>query len=404
MKKRPAEEEDCQDEEPEALRKKKKKKKTEGVPEEKHTETDEARGAKRVRHAHDELVQQEDLGVKETKREKKEKRASSKRVQEEEDEHVKEVAELQQKRRKVSVGKQTGGHVEAEEDEEAGKEEEEDGDELRKRSEKKKSCKGTADAHEEVADVREEQKKMKKEEKEKKRKLREEAAEERETEQQAEEAEDSTGAGEVAGSGDKSGSTGHQLGQSQDFEVFVRGLPAETDESALLEHFKSCGEVASLSLPTRSTGNCKGFAWLVFAAKKGFKKALALNGELFKTHMLLVEKSGQHLLAGDGAGADSKGKGKGKSKGKGKGTSSEHEVFISNLLYEATEEKLREFLADCGEIVRLHMPSKVAGKCMGFAWVTFKTKEGMRQALDKEYMEFDGRRFKIEKAGQHKQA
>merc|ERR1712190_123325 len=101
-------------------------------------------------------------------------------------------------------------------------------------------------------------------------------------------------------------------------------------------------------------------------------------------------------------GGKSKCKGKGKTKGKGKGKFDEFEVFCQNLSYEATEESLRKYLKDCGEIERLHMPSKVAGKCMGFAWVTFRSKEGMKTALDKHQEEFEGRRIKIERSGQHR--
>lgn len=183
-------------------------------------------------------------------------------------------------------------------------------------------------------------------------------------------------------------------------EIFVQGLPATTDQATLRELFEPCGRIGLLTLPTRSTGRCKGFAWITFMTKKGFKKALVRNGSDFGGRILTVEKAGQHLVSRETTDSQGKGKGKGKVQQQ---ASSNLEIFVKNLAFEATEEGLRKHFSKCGEIPRMHIPFKV-GKCMGFAWVTFETSEALRRALDCNNEVFQGRRLFVEKSGQHKES
>jgi len=180
-------------------------------------------------------------------------------------------------------------------------------------------------------------------------------------------------------------------------EVFVTGLPADTSEETLRQKFTACGDIKRLNLPLRSTGNCKGFAWISFEAEESMKKALLLNGQ--GRSKLTVEAAGQHRQA-DGAQAG-KSNHQGKSKGKGRHAGSGgHEVFVSNLPYETTEADLRRDFGECGEITRMHVPVK-AGRCMGFAWITYKTTDGLDEALTYHLSDYGTRRLRVEKAGQH---
>jgi len=191
----------------------------------------------------------------------------------------------------------------------------------------------------------------------------------------------------------------HAVDHTDHLEVFVTGIPAETTEGTLREKFAACGDIKRLNLPTRSTGKCKGFAWISFEAEKSMKKALKLNGEACGRSKLTVEAAGQHRRADFEKTGD--GKQHGKSKGKGRLSSSGgYEVFVSNLPYETTETDLRRDFGECGEITRMHMPAK-AGRCMGFAWITYKTTDGLDEALTYHLTDYGARRLRVEKAGQH---
>merc|ERR1712194_782682 len=120
---------------------------------------------------------------------------------------------------------------------------------------------------------------------------------------------------------------------------------------------------------------------------------MGFHGSEYKGKELVVEQGGLHI------GASEKGKSKGKGKTKG---DPELEVFVKNMPFEIDEETLRRDFIECGEIDRLHMPMKAKEKCMGFAWVTFKTKEAVEKALIFNGDDYGGRKLVVEKSGQHK--
>jgi len=181
-------------------------------------------------------------------------------------------------------------------------------------------------------------------------------------------------------------------------EVFIKGLPGEIKEKSLKKHFVGCGELIRVNMPTDDAGKCKGFAWITFSTTDGLDQALTLNGKEFKGVKLVVEKSGQHKK-GDCEGKGKGGKDRGRPPPKG---NKDWEVFVRNLPYEADEQTLRKDFLECGEIDRLHMPTAGAeGKCMGFAWITFRTREGFENALAYNGDDYAGRRMYVEKAGQH---
>ena len=75
-------------------------------------------------------------------------------------------------------------------------------------------------------------------------------------------------------------------------------------------------------------------------------------------------------------------------------------VFIGNLPYVVSEEELREFFADCGEIENVRLirePKTFVGK--GIGYVMYKTKEAMAEALKKkEGAKFKGRPLRVKRA------
>ena len=79
-----------------------------------------------------------------------------------------------------------------------------------------------------------------------------------------------------------------------------------------------------------------------------------------------------------------------------------YEIFLKYLPSEATEDSLRSFFADAGEIVgspRL-MTHPQTGKCKGVGWITFKSQQGMAEALSWNGCAFGGRHLSISAAKQ----
>jgi len=132
------------------------------------------------------------------------------------------------------------------------------------------------------------------------------------------------GEGKGEGKGDGKGKG------NKENEVYIGGLPYEATEEELMDHFKDCGPIASVRVPTDpATGSSKGFAFLAFEDMSGVDAALQLNETEFGGRWLRVRPSGDGGKGkggggkgdgkGKGYGKDNKGKGGGKDKGKSKG-------------------------------------------------------------------------------------
>ncbi|XP_058748107.1 nucleolin 2-like isoform X2 [Vicia villosa] len=90
-----------------------------------------------------------------------------------------------------------------------------------------------------------------------------------------------------------------QFQNCEDFQpltVYVVGfntsLAEEKIKASLHNHFKSCGEIARISLPrNRDSGAIKGHAYLDFKDLDGYKKALQLDQTVIGDHWVSVEKA-----------------------------------------------------------------------------------------------------------------
>merc|ERR1711937_407509 len=121
--------------------------------------------------------------------------------------------------------------------------------------------------------------------------------------------------------GDKGKDKGKGKGNSE-FEVFVGGLPFETEETTLRKDFAECGEIESFRMPLNEEGKARGIAFITYKNKEAVDKALAFDGTDYGGRFLKVNKAGE----GKGKGKDGKdGKDKGKGKAKGKSKSPEFE-------------------------------------------------------------------------------
>merc|ERR1711937_890740 len=117
---------------------------------------------------------------------------------------------------------------------------------------------------------------------------------------------------------DKGKDKGKGKGNSE-FEVFVGGLPFETEEATLRKDFAECGEIENLRLPLNEEGKPRGIAFITYKNKEAVDKALAFDGTDYGGRTLKVNKAGEGGKGKDGKGKGKKGKdGKGKSKGKSK--------------------------------------------------------------------------------------
>merc|ERR1719499_1003573 len=75
-------------------------------------------------------------------------------------------------------------------------------------------------------------------------------------------------------------------------------------------------------------------------------------------------------------------------------------VFITGLSYDLTKEVLEKDFAECGEIERVNMVMNEEGRPKGFAFIEYKSEEGVKKALEFHETEYSGRTIIVRKAGE----
>ena len=73
-------------------------------------------------------------------------------------------------------------------------------------------------------------------------------------------------------------------------------------------------------------------------------------------------------------------------------------IYVGNLSYKSTEDSIREFFGDCGEIDNVRIATNQDGKMKGFCHVTFEDESSVDKALGKNGEDLDGRNVKVDKA------
>ncbi len=75
-------------------------------------------------------------------------------------------------------------------------------------------------------------------------------------------------------------------------------------------------------------------------------------------------------------------------------------IFVGNLNYQTTQNELREFLKEAGEIVDVYLPSdRATGRPRGFAFVEFSSEDEAATAIEKfNGQELGGRPLRLDTA------
>jgi RNA recognition motif-containing protein len=75
-------------------------------------------------------------------------------------------------------------------------------------------------------------------------------------------------------------------------------------------------------------------------------------------------------------------------------------VFVGNLSFDTTRERLQEVFAQAGEVTEVAMPTdRMSGRPRGFAFVSFATDEAAAAAIQKlDGQELDGRNLRVNEA------
>ena len=76
-----------------------------------------------------------------------------------------------------------------------------------------------------------------------------------------------------------------------------------------------------------------------------------------------------------------------------------YKIYVGNLSFNTTQEELESEFSQYGEVDEVRLISdRDTGRSKGFAFISYKTEDGMEAALKKNGEEMGGRALKVNKA------
>ncbi|KAJ7564656.1 hypothetical protein O6H91_02G044400 [Diphasiastrum complanatum] len=166
-------------------------------------------------------------------------------------------------------------------------------------------------------------------------------------------------------------------------KLFVRGLSWETTSQALCEAFEEYGEIEEGAvIVDKATGRSKGFGFITFKHMDSAQEAL--------------KEPSKHI---DGRIAVCNLAAAGSSTINNPSDQSQRKLYIGGLSYETTSDTLLNMFSQYGEIEEGAVAyDKNTNKSRGFAFVTFKTVEASKKALEDPNRTIDGRHVTVKLA------
>lgn len=152
--------------------------------------------------------------------------------------------------------------------------------------------------------------------------------------------------------------------KSGNTNVVVKHLPGEVEMSGVHELFEAVGKITSIRVATDESGKSRGYAYVMFESEEAAGKAVdELNGSEVDGQAITVERY--------------------RPMHRSELQEKYCNLYIKNLVKEATEEQLRAIFAPYGEITSLKIrQDNQSGESMGFGYVAYKEHEDAAKAVD----------------------
>ncbi|KAL7211646.1 hypothetical protein ACSBR2_014492 [Camellia fascicularis] len=169
-------------------------------------------------------------------------------------------------------------------------------------------------------------------------------------------------------------------------KLFVRGLGWETTTDKLRTLFSSFGDIdEAIVITDKATGKSKGYGFVTFKHIDGAIVALKepskkIDGRMTVTQFAAAGISGSTAASGGGGGG-----------GGGGVDVSLRKIYVGNVPFEISSERLLGHFSAYGEIEEGPLGfDKQTGKPKGFAFFVYKTEEGARASLVDPMKNIDG--------------
>ena len=158
--------------------------------------------------------------------------------------------------------------------------------------------------------------------------------------------------------------------------IFVGRLSWNVDNDWLAQEFAECGEVVSARVQMdRNTGKSRGFGHVSFATTEAVQAALKLNGKEIDGRAVNIDISEEK----------DKSTVREKRAEKFGDTPSEPSptLFVGNLSWDVTEDKVWEIFGEYGDVKSVRLPTdRESGRPKGFGYVEFSDIEAAKKAYE----------------------
>jgi nucleolin len=214
---------------------------------------------------------------------------------------------------------------------------------------------------------------------------------------------------------------------SRENQIYVSNLPWSARDEDLVEVFSKFGDVTSANvIADRETGKSRGFGFVSFATAEGRDAALQENHQILGRAVaarIAEERKPRREGESDSRYNRERGVGEreyqrsysesgreyrepsGRTERADRGESMSRSpvfdenktVFVGNLDFGVTEEKVRNEFSQCGNIAKLRLPKNLEVNVKGMCFIEFESENAVEQALRKSGVPLNGRNIRVNK-------